>query len=185
MVNPMNVKELYTAIAGIAKSESNNKERLALVCNGILKHHQAGGHDVGIANRLLSVLSPANKKAVKGFLKAHMPYAYDDSSDVFNGLIKKDRAKAAKIEALENWCASDKNIWDWLADQGVQSRSAARPYEERIEALISKALKAKEPVTTSGVVQAVLKAGVSIPDLIKALESMDDSEYEVVYKEVA
>lgn len=176
MNNQFDVKSLYRAIASLAKHEAVTKEVLSGLSRSILSLHLNEGasqHDVKVVNKLLTVLSPANKRIARMFFEAFLPYTFDSEAFTFGKLIKKEGARDLKYLAMASFLHEEGNdIWAWQAEH-VSMEAKPVNYAMKISKAIEAALKEdKGALTPAQVLEAVFAGGVSVNDVVAMLEGM-------------
>jgi hypothetical protein len=161
-----------TSINKLAESEKVTKQELKTVSRSVLEATHSTGQ-VSYMNRLISVLTPVNKKVCILFLKHFSGYIYDDVGAMFTKKSKKKYDEAFK-EYTEFMQDPNKNIWTW-AERHVQVEH--KPFSiDKITSYMTKAIKDAQAsgLTDVDVIRAVLKAGITADAL---LEIMSDSTF--------
>lgn len=163
------LKPLYARINALAKVETKTKEQLALLCNDLLAYHMNGGADVRPVNKLVSVLSPANKKVTRLFFQYFLPWRWDSEKETFGGKIK-DQDKILKAElAIASFLKDGGDIWSWQADH-VNIDAKPVNYAKRVSNSIKLALE--KEVDKAALIGALIEGGLSVEDLVKGLEAL-------------
>lgn len=165
-------KALYHAIAKLTKVENITKVLLGELSRSVLAYHLEGGHDIGIVNRLLAGLSPTNRKVAKQYLCYFLPHAFDEETYTFGKMFQKEDKRTNKYLAIGSFldASPDNNIWTW-AEEHITIEAKAPDYAKQVTSAVTKALK--NGVAKDGVIGAMLAGGVTIGDLISALEAME------------
>lgn len=165
------VKALYSTIARLSKAEAITKTTLGELSRTVLQYHSDGGHDVGVVNRLLSALSPVNLRAARIFFKAHMPYAFDEESNTFGKLVKKEAIREGRYYAMAEFLKDEANtIWTWQA-ANIDMEKATPNYAGMITKAVEKALK--HDTDKGAIIKAMFDGGVTPDDLIAILSQME------------
>jgi hypothetical protein len=174
-MNDFNKQAFETAfdisINKLAESEKVTKSELKTVSRSILQAtHETG--QVMYMNKLVSILTPVNKKVAVLFLKAFTGYIYDEVLGAFTKKSKKkyDEAFADYVEFMND---PHNNIWTW-ANKHVEV--AHKPFSlDKVTSFMTNALKQAKGVglTDVDIIKAVMKAGIT-PDAMLAIMS-DDS----------
>ena len=176
MDNQIEVKALYRAITNLSKHEAITKQVLGELSRSILSLHLNEGvsqHDVKVVNKLLTVLSPANKRIARLFFTAFLPYTFDDEAFTFGKLIKKDNARETKYLAMASFLhEADNDIWSWQAEH-ITMEAKPVNYAVKVSKAIEAALKEdKGGLSPAEVLQAVFAGGVSVDDVVEMLNAM-------------
>jgi len=156
------------AINKLAESEKVTKTELKTVSRSILQAtHETG--QVMYMNKLVSILTPVNKKVAVLFLKAFTGYIYDDVLGAFTKKSKKkyDEAFADYVEFMND---PHNNIWTW-ANNHIEV--AHKPFSlDKVTTFMINALKQAQGVglTDVDIIKAVMKAGIT-PDAMLAIMS--------------
>lgn len=161
-------------IATIGTGELSVKKELGLVSREMLEYIYENG-DIDAVNRLLNVLTPKNKEAGKRFFNAMLPYTFEQIGQKFGAKTKNKDVIAKKLKAKDAFLSNaDATIWTWLADQdSSEPVNKPKEYEKKIEALVKKSLDDKEEhIPASAVIRAIIKAGVSLAEIIEAVAPM-------------
>lgn len=174
------LEQINARIATISAGERTFKTEMGLMSRELLTYINENG-DIDAVNRLLGVLSPANKEKTKAFFSHHLPYSYNVKSQRFDGKSKNKDVVAKKAKEMTAFLADvDNTIWTWLADQ-VKAEPVAKPkeYEKKIEALVKKALEDKdENIPVGAVIRAIIKGGASLAEIMAALVPNDNAPIE-------
>lgn len=168
---------ISTGIFSLGKSESNVQTKVSFVSRGLLDYLvNQDSCDIGMANRFIDSLTPANRKVAIKFLQEFLPYQWlgnrkENPVEAFGKKMKKgydDKCKAA-IAFLRN---EDADLWTWAA-VNVKIEKRAPDYVKQVESNVAKALKAE--VSAADIINAVLAGGVSTEDMLAIMAELADS----------
>lgn len=181
------LEQINARIATISVGERTFKTEMGLASRELLTYISENG-DIDAVNRLLGVLTPANREKAKAFFAAHLPYTYNVKSQRFDGKSKNQDVVAKKTKVMVAFLAdADSTIWTWLAEQD-NGAPVAKPkeYEKKIEALVKKALEDKEEnIPVSAVIRAIIKGGASLTEIMSALLPEGETKGEEEVKKAA
>ena len=166
--------KITARIDSIAASDRLTKAELSPLSREILEYIVLNASpDVATVNRLLSVLSAANKKMCLLFFKEHIPHKVEGF--VFGGRMKGDKRLEEYANKAKDFLANpDNDVFTWFT-ANVKMEVKPKSFEERIKSLIQKALEGddKHPaITPEDVLASVVSGGVSIDTMFKAIESL-------------
>lgn len=186
-LNP--IQDLMRRITTLGKNEAVTKQLLGELSREVLSIHlpvtntDIGGincygftiHNVNVVNKLLSVLSPVNKRVARIFFINFLPYTFDSETNTFGKMLKKDSARDTKHLAIASFLhEADNNIWTYQ-EEHINMEAKPVDYSAKISKTIASALKAdKGGMSASEVLQAVFAGGVSVADVIAMLEVVDN-----------
>lgn len=133
---------LIEKIIALGKSEKVSKALLAELSRELLVYiTQEGGSDVATLNRLLAVLTPANKAKAIEYFKAFIPHAFDKESETFGGVYRSEKKHSKITAACNEWLAEESNdMWSW--DKSAADKKFE--LEKALQAIIKKSVKASE-----------------------------------------
>jgi hypothetical protein len=160
----------------VTKATLQTMSRDLLACLHIAEDNPRVG-DIGFINKTIAVLTPVNKKVFIAFCKAFTGYALDLGGVSFNGKIKaKDAYSKAQAQAIE-WLEDPmNNIWSW-ADREIDivpKEFTLEAVTKNVETMLKKA--EKNHFTKAQVLSAMFKGGLTMEDLMGALDSMGEVE---------
>lgn len=165
---------INTKIARLQVSERVTKQILGELSREMLEYVVIQERwDSDAINRLNAVLTPVNKKAAVLFFAAFTPFIVDDKG-IFGAMAKDKKAKAkAKLEAMENCTRflldEEANIWTW-ASENVKVEVKDIDWSKRITSAVASAMdEEKGGMGLPDVLESVLKAGVSLEDIVGAM----------------
>lgn len=133
--------------------------------------------DIQFINRLLTVLTPVNRKVAVLFFTHFAGFHYDDKVGVFTKKSAK-RGIPARKDAQEFLADPNNNIWSW-AERHVEVE--AKPFElKKVTKFIESALKkaADQNMTHADVLRAVFAAGVSADALVIVMDELAAADAE-------
>lgn len=172
---------IYELINEIASAEKITKVKLGIISRDLLMYVPDSA-DIEAVNRLLSILTPMNKRTAILFFSHFLPWDAERNNDgVFQRFGKK-----TKGEKKLTRCANDikeflsdesNNIWTW-ADANVEIESKRKDFAGLITRTIEKALEGDERSNTPAlerekILEAVFAGGVSIEDMMEAIDVME------------
>lgn len=172
------------SIRALQESERITKDALRSLSRSVLEALHTEGEktygDIQYINRLLSVLTPMNRKTCILFFQEFTGFLFNERDQVFS---KKDKRKEgnslvcqvkqdAAIEALQDPLF---NVWTW-AERNVKIEKKAF----RIDTLskdIKKAMDAQDDegnalYSKADIVKAILAGGLDVADLVDIMEEM-------------
>lgn len=160
-----------TTINKLAESEKVTKTELKTLSRSILIATHTTGQVVYM-NKLVSILTPVNKKVAVTFLKCFTGYIFDDVLGAFTKKSKKKYEQAVK-DYEEFMADPHANIWTW-ADKHIDVTH--RPFSlDKVTHYMTKALKDAQGVGLSDVdiIKAVLKAGITANAMLEIMGDED------------
>lgn len=169
------VKAFDAALETLAQAERVTKEQLrvlsrdllgALIGNADYDEHLIG--DAQFVNRLLTVLTPMNKKTAILYFKEFTGFHFDEEVNQFTKKIQKGKDKHAEKVArfLEDPL---NNIWSW-ADKHVKVEK--KPFSmDSVTKIIEKAREETDG-DDAAVIRAVFEGGISIESVLLVLSEM-------------
>lgn len=178
-----NIKDTLRAtimerINTLQASELTVKEQLGLAACEVLEHYEQHS-DGTLAIKLLSVLSPMNKRAATAFFDVFLHINEDGAK---KGSAKKRKAVDAARAA---WLEGTQTFWEWTAEEVTVE---VKPIDFKAE--LSKALKRalngvhsktrdQEGLSKAQVALAIMEE-ISVEEMVAALEAQPDSRMEDV-----
>jgi len=116
-----------------------------------------------------------NRKTAVIFFNHFLPHVYDDNQGVFGAKIKGDKKVQEFVSRSAEFLANEENnIWTW-ADKNIQMEKKPKNYANKIEHLVKKALEDdKEGIDSLTVMEAIVKAGVSVDDVFTAIALLQE-----------
>jgi hypothetical protein len=173
MFNRLQFEINFTAsIDALQQSENVTKRELKVLSRSVLEAHHSTG-DIVFINKLVSVLTPVNKKVAIIFFKAFSGFQWDDQNKVFTKKSKKgyDKAHTAYVEFMAD---PNNNIWSW-AERNVEVEP--KPFDvSKVTTFIKSALKKAEQ---RDVLKAVLDGGIDADTLFALIEELGMAEVNV------
>ncbi len=170
------VKALYAVINRLAKTERVTKELLGKLSRDILSLHLQEGesqHDVRVINKLLSVLTPVNRKVMAKFGEYFLPYQFDAETCTFGKLFLKDAKKERCYLAMGSFLAEpDNNVWTWQ-EEHINIEAKPANYAGDVTKAIAKALK--HEVAKGDLIRAIFDGGITADDLLEVMGAMVDN----------
>lgn len=163
---------VYARVAAITAAEKITKVELAAVSREMLIYVPQSD-DIDIVNRLISALTPVNKKVAILYFKHFLPW--EEETDAkgnhvrFGKKMKLAKAITARLTLIKDWLAEESNtIWAW-ADDNIEVKK--KDFAANIQKAIKAALKGDEksgtePLTHAQIVNAFFTAGLTIDDLL-------------------
>ena len=158
----MTINNLKTVINvridAIKASEAVTKAELGFVSRELLAY-VPDSKDIGAVNRLLDVLTPKNREMSVIFFRHFLPWNYDDTANMFVGMVTGDTKRKRKIDACHTFLKKEENnIWTW-AKVNIAPMKRAKNYAGRIQSVISAALNdEKAPLSEKEVFAAITTA---------------------------
>jgi len=170
-MHDINLKSINAVIVTISKGEMTFKQKMGELSRDMLVYVRRDG-DIDAVNRLLAVLTPKNKEAVKKFFNHHLAYTWEMKAARFGAKSKNKDVIVKKDKAADEFLGDgEKTIWTWLAEQDNREPVAKpKEFDKKIEALVRKALEDKEEhIPVSAVIRACIKAGCSLAEIVDAI----------------
>jgi len=173
------IAKINASIETIQNAEKVTKAVLSEVSRLILEYicidtdDGKASEDSQVANRLIDVLTPVNRKVAIEFFVKLLPFHVIRSEEgEFIGFGKKDKKQwEPKVEKIVEFLADPhQNIWTW-ADRNIELVAKPMDFAKLNQAmgqLIKKAEKAK--LGHENVVRALLANGISIEDLMLVIK---------------
>ena len=155
------------SMLALAGSEKITKAELMVQSRAIMEATHVTG-DIGYVNRLLTILTPVNRKVAKAFFEHFTGFSYDEVHAHFTTKSKKRYDAAAKLanEFLEDPL---NNIWSW-ADRNIEVQKKDFDLAQVTDAIKNFEKKAKKVgLTQKDVIKAVLAAGVELDTLLELM----------------
>lgn len=180
----MTTEQLQSLIARTFRAEKVSKQHLSTLSRELLAH--AWEHkDCSVVNSLIigEGLSPMNKRVACLYFVNFMPFSHEEVSNIngektFSCFKNWSERKASKMFAdVEAWLSDKTNdIWNW-SNENVQVEKKPKEYADKITKLIQKALKdEKEGISVAELVEAVVKGGVELSDLLDVMTAQPKQE---------
>lgn len=164
---------INTAIKTIAGAEKITKKVLGEVSRTMLEYVvNDEAWDSAAINRLLAVLTPMNKKTAVLYFSHFLPFVVEEGH--FGAMPKDKQAKKnAKLKSVnlvtEFLVDEENNIWTW-AEQNVKVEQKDIDYAKRVTSAVNNAMaEDKGGLGLADVLEAVMAAGISTDDVIKAM----------------
>lgn len=162
-------------IEQVAGAERITKQILAELSREVLDYVVLDSQDSQVVNRLLSALTPINKKAATLFFQAFLAFNFNADDGAFGKKDKKDWDK--KLEKVNEFLADPLNtLWTW-ADRNIELAPVPMDFAKlnaAMGSLIKKADKAK--LGHNNVVRALLANGITTDDILEVLKAMADEQ---------
>ena len=163
-------KSFNEALTRLASAEKLSKAELTAMSRTVLEIFH-GTMQIGFLNRLLGVLTPANRKMAVGYLKAFTGFHYSETSGSFEKKDGKNFQQAVeKAHAfLED---ASNNIWTWHAAETGHKKPDSKPLDladvtKAMTKFLDKAGKAN--VKQVDVLRAAFSAGFTLDCLMELL----------------
>lgn len=157
-------------IEKLAASERITKAELSALSQEVLQY-TLEQWDSQVINRLVSVLTPMNKKTAVLFFEAFTPFSIEDG--VFGG-IKNKKAKAKAQEAIATFLSSGADIWEWAAEN-VKVEAKQPDYLANITKNIKGAVE-KGHKSQADIISAILAAGFTASEFTAALMAVEEHQ---------
>lgn len=168
---------VYARLEAIAGAEKITRAELTELSRELLEYVPETD-DVDIVNRLIGVLTPMNADLARLYFKAFLPWKVEQDAKGnfvrFGVKMEGDKKVTKKMQAITEWLANEENnIWTWGADNvEVKEKDLAGNVAKAVKA----ALKGHEksgtaPCSPADVVNAMFVGGVTVHDLMAALEA--------------
>lgn len=178
----MEINELknsvYKRLDTIAAAEKITKKEMVPMADELLVYVPTT-KDIDVVNRLLGVLTPANRKFARIFFQHFLPWEVEKDAKGnfvrFGKKTKKEKVLARKEGLIAEFLADDeKTFWTWV-DENVEV--SKKNYGARISNTVKAALKGDEksgtePLTAHEVLVAVMDGGVKMVDLLKEVSEV-------------
>lgn len=181
----LSYESLAARLSAIKAAEAITKHELGLLSRELLSFIIETG-DVRIVNTLLGrgedgklTLTVNNRKVAGLFFQHFLPFSVEADSDVVAFAKKKGKAWDKGVEAIEAFLSDEGNdLWVW-AEANITFEQKPADYAGRIAKAVKKALADDdEGLTAAEVLSAVFEGGVSIADLMGAVEAITREQKE-------
>ena len=169
----LNQADLIKKIEALAGAEKVTRTVLGELSRDMIQYIVIDDtNDIATVNRLLQVLTPANKRTAIEFFEEFLPFK--QAAGVFSKKIKGDKKIADKVEAGALFLEVEANtVWTWYEAEGVKPPVKAKEYAKKIADLTKKALADdQEGIEGGAILSAVLEGGVSLADLVLLMEQL-------------
>lgn len=171
---------IYNAIAQIEGAERITKATLAWLSRDMLSYVMESS-DIEAVNRLIGVLTPMNSKSAILFFSHFLPWKRElGENKSFKRFGVKEKGKKTldkKGELMAEFLSDEDNtIWTWLSKEGVEPEKKPKDFGSLIFKAVEKALKGDDltqPLTNREILESVVKAGVSVEDLLELVTGTD------------
>lgn len=175
-----NLKEsVYAAIAQVAEAEAITRSALAGLSRDLLLY-VPDSQDIECVNRLISVLTPMNKKIAVMYFRAMLPWTVENDADGnflrFGKKMVGDKKVKARLAAITTWLSDEKNtIWTW-ADKNVELKQ--KDFKAILERAIKKALSGDEKtdtpaLSTKDVCAIFMQSDIPLEEMLDAMGDLD------------
>ena len=164
-------------INAVARAERVTKARLSSLSRELIAYVYET-NDVAMVDRLLAVLTPANKRVAVAYFPNFLGWAFNVDTCTF-GKKAKDKMYSKKLEDATEWLKGEANdIWVFEAGLHNPPPKKAKEYAKKITALATKALKdEKEGITAKELLFALLASEeLSLGDLMQPLKDAVNDE---------
>ncbi len=182
-----NLNNINNLIDEIGKAERITKDALRILSRELLEYivvndgvegNNKGSEDSQVANRLIDVLTPVNRKVAIAFLRHFLAFHIKEDEDgkfiAFTGKDKKQWQR--KLELVQQFLAEPhNNIWTW-ADRNVDIVPKPMDFAKLNAAmgqLIKKADKAK--LGHGNIIRAMLANGITNDEILLVIKEMADA----------
>jgi hypothetical protein len=176
----INRNSLLASIEALANAERITKAKLAELSRDMLTYLVVDDtNDIDICNRLISVLSPVNKRVAILYFAHFLPFKQEKDGEGkqarfvrFGSKMKGDKKLANKLQSVVDFLADESNtIWTWQADH--LDIDKVPDYAKSITNAVKKALADSDNGLDQGqIMQAVLDGGVDPGTILVLLEHM-------------
>lgn len=169
---------VYGRLEAIMAAEKITRVELGAMSRELLIYVPES-HDIDIVNRLLSVLTPVNRRTAILFFKHFLPWdAENDADGVFSkfGKMHKGEKRVARKHTLITEFLSDENnnIWVW-SDENIEIEQKVVNMATELSDVIKKSLtgfetktKKADPMSKQQVVDVIL-SHITIDDMMEAM----------------
>lgn len=155
-----------------------------IVVNDGTEGNNKGSEDSQVANRLLDVLTPVNRKVAQAFFRHFLAFHWNEEESKFSGKDKKQWQR--KLELVQEFLAEPhNNIWTW-ADRNIDIAPKPMDFAKLNQAmgqLIKKADKAN--LGHGNIVRAMLANGVTGEEILAVIQAMADEMPQEAEKKAA
>lgn len=168
----LNKKEIGAKVTKLANREKVTKQLLGELSREMLTYVYES-KDIAMVNRLISVLTPINKKVAIAFFSAFVGWTMNVETGEF-GKQQKDKPFTKKAYLADDFLATkDNTIWTW-ADTEIEVAPKAKNYGMKISKLVDKALNdAEEGIELKEVLFAIMSSdSVSLGDLMQSIKAV-------------
>lgn len=166
-------------IKALAESERITKDALRSLsreCLMLLHYESKNQGDISPVNKIISVLSPVNKKSWIAFMQEFSGFQFDKVKMEF---VKKDKQTYEEkfLVACEFLNDPSWDIWEW-ASEHLDIKVKPTPLESLGKA-VDRCLSAKDKennvplYTKADIIKSVMQHGITADDLIDLLQAMD------------
>lgn len=165
-------KEMNSKIGKLATREKVTKVLLGELSREMLDYVYETA-DIAMVNRLISVLTPINKKVAVAFFTAHVGWTMNAETCEF-GKKQKDAPYTKKAYLADTFLDDELNtIWTW-AEKSIDVVAKPKNYGTAISKLVNKALSdADEGIELKEVLFAIMSSdSVSLADMMKSLQEV-------------
>jgi len=174
------ITQINESIETLQNAEKVTKAVLSELSRSILEYicvdtdDGKASEDSQVANRLIDVLTPVNKKvAVEFFVKMLPFHVLRTEEGEFQAFAKKDKKQwESKVDKIVEFLSDPhQNIWTW-AERNIELVSKPMDFAKLNQAmgqLIKKATKAK--LGHDHIVQAMLANGISMEDMMVVIKA--------------
>lgn len=158
--------EIINRISVIARSEGKIKKQLAMLVRELLSYVPSTG-DIETLNRLLGVLTPANKKRVTAFFQLTLEWKFEKKEGSFSKKITNEEVKATRLEErLAFLSQHDCEFWDW-----VKAPNKEVDYKKKLTNALKSALDPdKGGLSQTEAITALLEGGLDIRAVIAMMK---------------
>ena len=171
---PVNINVMITRIENIAKAEKVTKADLAELSRELIAYIVLeDSNDISMVNRLLGVLSPANKRVATHYFQHFLFFKLNEDIMLFEGKMKGAKRLARYVELVTEFLDNqDNNIWTWQAEH-LKIDKKIPDYKKKIKGDVQKALADEENgLTQQEIMQAVFEGGVTVDVILAILDNM-------------
>ena len=172
-------------IESIGNAEKITKVSLSIISREVVEYimiqadeTKKASEDSSVANRLLEVLTPVNRKVCTLFFKHFLSFSFNDDTEFFGKKEKKSWSKKV-LKCSEFLADPHNNIWSWAERNVVHE---VKPYspetvKKSLKSIVTKAHAAK--IHDVDIIAGLIEAGISaqaILDCIKLAGAMPEAE---------
>ena len=180
------LNKINELIASLGDAEKITKAALSVLSRDVVEYimvndgvegNNKGSEDSQVANRLLDVLTPVNKKVAIAFFSHFIAFMHvTDGGGEFSAFGKKDKKQwESKLDKAKEFLADPHaNIWSW-ADRNIDI--APKPMDfAKLNAAMGQLIKKadKAALGHDNIIRAMLANGISLDELLAVIHAEGD-----------